>query len=252
MTQSKSAPVALVTGAAGGIGQAICLGLAEAGFRVAAGYHSSAAAAEKVVGGLPGGDHAAVSAPVTDTPALTALATRIEGRFGRCDVLVNCAATTRAVPHGDLNALDDALFDLILTTNVRGPYAAIRAFRRLLERSDMPGGGVVVNISSIAATLAMGSNVAYCASKAALDNLTRSLARALAPAIRVASVSPGLIDTGFVKGINPAAFETQAKMTPLKRLALTRDISDAVLAIITRMTYTTGIVIAVDGGRLLM
>ena len=252
MTPTQSTPVALVTGAAGGIGQAICLGLAEAGFRVAAGYHSSASAAQQIVRGLPGSGHVAVSAPVTDTPALSALATEIDGRFGRCDVLVNCAATTRAVPHSDLNALDDALFDLILTTNVRGPYAAVRAFRRLLEHSDLPGGGVVVNISSIGATLAMGSNVAYCASKAALDNLTRSLARALAPAIRVASVSPGLIDTGFVKGINPAAFESQTRQTPLKRLALTRDISDAVLAIVTRMTFTTGIVIAVDGGRVLM
>jgi 3-oxoacyl-[acyl-carrier protein] reductase len=252
MTQSENAPVAMVTGAAGGIGKAICIGFAESGFRVAAGYHSSAAAAQKIVNELPGGGHAAVSAPVTDSAALRALATHIEEGFGRCDVLVNCAGTTRFVPHNDLNALDDALFDLVLATNVRGPFSAIRSFRRLLERSDLPGGGVVINISSIAATLAMGSNVAYCASKAAMDNMTRSLARALAPAIRVASVSPGLIDTGFVKGINPAAFESQAKITPLKRLALTRDIADAVLAIVTRMTFTTGIVIAVDGGRMLM
>jgi 3-oxoacyl-[acyl-carrier protein] reductase len=252
MTVSNNSPVAMVTGAIGGIGQAICVGFANAGFRVAAGYHSSAAAAEKFVGELPHSGHAAVLAPVTDTPALNKLASEIEGRFGRCDVLVNCAGTTRFVPHGDLNALDDELFDRVLATNIRGPFATIRAFRKLLERSDLPGGGVVVNISSTAATLAMGSNVAYAASKAALDNMTRSLARALAPSIRVASISPGLIDTGFVKGINPAAFEAQAKVTPLKRLALTRDIADAVLAMATQMTFTTGIIIAVDGGRTLV
>jgi 3-oxoacyl-[acyl-carrier protein] reductase len=252
MTQSNNSPVAMVTGAAGGIGQAICVGLAEAGFRVAAGYHSSATAAEKVVAELPGGGHIALAAPVTDSAALKSVASRIGSHYGRCDVLINCAGTTRFVPHGDLDALDDELFDRVLLTNLRGAFAAVRYFRGLLERSEMAGGGVVVNISSIAATLAMGSNVAYCASKAGMDNMTRSLARALAPKIRVVSVSPGLIDTGFVKGINPASFEQQAKVTPLKRLGLTSEISDAVVAVITRMTYTTGIIIPVDGGRLLI
>jgi 3-oxoacyl-[acyl-carrier protein] reductase len=252
MTQSNDTAVAMVTGAAGGIGQAICIALAGAGFRVAAGYHSSASAAQKLVSELPGTSHVAVSAPVTDSAALNALATDIEARFGRCDVLVNCAGTTRAVPHGDLDALTDELFDRVVLTNLRGAFAAVRYFRRLLDRSELPGGGVVVNISSIAATLAMGSNIAYAASKAGMDNMTRSLARALAPKVRVVSVSPGLIDTGFVKGINPASFEQQAKVTPLKRLALTREIGDVVVAVITQMTYTTGIVIAVDGGRSLV
>jgi 3-oxoacyl-[acyl-carrier protein] reductase len=219
---------------------------------VAAGYHSAATAANKLVAQLAGTGHIAIAAPVTDSTALKALATEIEGRFGRCDVLVNCAGTTRFVPHGDLEALDDELFDRVLLTNLRGAFAAVRYFRRLLERSDLAGGGVVVNISSIAATLALGSNIAYCASKAGMDNMTRSLARALAPKIRVVSVSPGLIDTGFVKGMNPAAYEHQAKMTPLQRLGLTREISDAVVAVVTRMTYATGIIIPVDGGRLLV
>jgi 3-oxoacyl-[acyl-carrier protein] reductase len=252
MTQSNNSPVAMVTGAAGGIGQAICAGLGEAGFRVAAGYHSSAGAAEKVVAELPGSGHIAIAAPVTDSAALKSVAAQIGSHYGRCDVLVNCAGTTRFVPHADLDALDDELFDRVLLTNLRGAFAAVRYFRSLLERSELPGGGVVVNISSIAATLAMGSNVAYCASKAGMDNMTRSLARALAPKIRVISVSPGLIDTGFVKGINPASFEQQAKATPLKRLGLTSEISDAVVAVVTQMTYTTGIIIPVDGGRLLI
>jgi 3-oxoacyl-[acyl-carrier protein] reductase len=252
MSETRSTPVAMVTGAAGGIGQAICVALAGAGFGVVAGYNSSSSAAEKLVAALPGSGHLAIAAPVTDSAALNAVATEIEKRFGRCDVLVNCAGTTQFVPHGDLDALNDQLFDSILLTNVRGAFAAIRYFRRLLERSDLSGGGVVVNISSIAATLALGSNVAYCASKAAMDNMTRSLARALAPRIRVVSVSPGLIDTGFVKLMNPVAYDQQAKITPMKRLAHTREISDAVLSVVTQMTFTTGIIIAVDGGRQLV
>ena len=95
---------------------------------------------------------------------------------------------------------------------MRGPIAAIRALRRLLERSARAGGGVVVNISSIAAVTANGSNVAYCASKAALDNVTRSLARALAPRIRVVSVSPGVVDTSFIRSLDPAWRDEQVAL----------------------------------------
>jgi len=102
------------------------------------------------------------------------------------------------------DALDDDLIDTILATNVRGAFAAVRAFRPLLDKSSLPGGGVVVNISSTAAEIAMGSNIMYCASKAALDNMTKSLARALAPRIRVVSVSPGFVDTNFVKSLDKA------------------------------------------------
>ena len=104
---------------------------------------------------------------------------------------MNCAGTTRFVPHSDLDGLDDELINTILATNVRGAFATVRAFRPLLEKSPLPGGGVVVNLSSAAGNIAIGSNVMYCASKAALDNMTKSLARALAPRIRVVSVSPG-------------------------------------------------------------
>jgi len=163
--------------------------------------------------------------------------------------LVNCAGTTRFVPHSDLEQLDDALFDAIFAVNVRGAFAAVRALKPLLERSELPGGGVVINISSIAARTAMGSNVAYCASKAALDNMTRSLARALAPRIRVVSVSPGLVDTEFVKSLDQAWRDEQAARTPLRRLARPAEVASAVVAAVTQLTFTTGAVIAVDGGR---
>lgn len=242
--------VALVTGGAGGLGQAICEALAVAGASVVVGYNRSAALAQALVATLPRGDgevgHCAMQAPVTDSAALARLAQGIEQRYGRCDILVNCAGTTRFVPHEDLDALGDELVDEILATNVRGPIAAVRALRALLERSD---GALVVNISSIAARTAMGSNIAYCASKAAVDNLTMSLGRVLAPRIRVVSVSPGLSDTEFVKQMDRSWRDEQAARTPLRRLALPQEVGNAVLAAVTHLTFSTGIVIPVDGGR---
>ena len=238
----------MVTGGTGGIGAAICRRLAEAGATVVVGYHSSEASARELALSLPTATraHAAISAPVTDSGALANMATEVASRFGGCDLLVNCAGTTRFVPHGDLDALDDALIDQILATNVRGPFAAVRALRPLLKRS---GAGLVVNISSIAAVSAMGSNIMYCASKAAVDNMTKSLARALAPEIRVLSVSPGLADTEFVKSLDIAWRNEQCSRTPLRRLAMPEEVADAVIAAATYLKFTTGAVIPVDGGR---
>ena len=246
-----AAPVALVTGGAGGLGSAICTKLASDGMRVVVGYNHSADAAHKLVATLMGAGHSARSAPVTDSTALTALAAGIAQDYGYCDVLVNCAGITRFVPHSDLDALDDQLIDAILATNVRGAFAAVRAFRTLLDNSLLPGGGVVVNVSSIAANIAMGSNVMYCASKAALDNMTKSLARALAPRIRVVSVSPGLVDTEFVKSLDQVWRDEQASRAPLGRLATPQEVAAAVAAVITTLTCTTGSVVKVDGGRTL-
>ncbi len=245
--------VALVTGGAGGIGSAICRSLADEGASVIVGFNRSEASAQTLAANLPAaaGGHAALAAPVTDSAALTHLAGEIEQRFGRLDILVNCAGTTRFVPHADLDLLDDQLIDEIFATNVRGSIAAVRAMRHLLSRNatDEIGGGLIVNISSIAAATAMGSNIAYCASKAALDNLTKSLARALAPAIRVVSVSPGLVDTEFVKKMDLDWRNDQAARTPLGRLVAPKEVAAAVVAVATHFTFSTGSVFAIDGGR---
>lgn len=188
-------------------------------------------------------------APVTDSAALEALAKRVKSECGRADILVNSAGTTRFVPHADLDALDDDLISTILGVNVRGVIAATRAFRPLLAEN---GQGLVVNISSIAAVTAMGSNIAYCASKAAVDNLTKSLGRALAPNIRVVSVSPGLVDTEFVRGLDETWRNQQAHRTPMKRLAMPSEVAAAVIAVALYLPFTTGTVIPVDGGRPLM
>ncbi len=249
MEPTQERPVAVVTGGAGGIGKSICGALARERMRVVVGYNRSAEGARELVDSLPGQGHAALSAPVTDSAALKGLASTIRASYGRCDVLVNCAGTTRFVPHGDLESLDDNLIDLILATNVRGPFAAVRALRLLLERSTLPGGAVVVNISSLAADTAMGSNVMYCASKAAVDNMTKSLARALAPRIRVVSISPGLVETDFIKSMDQRWRDEQLERTPLKRLASPNEVAAAVVAAVKNLTFTTGSIIAIDGGR---
>jgi 3-oxoacyl-[acyl-carrier protein] reductase len=238
--------VALVTGGSRGIGAAIARALAAAGARVVITHRDSAEGADRVLASLEGDGHRVVRASAVDTAALEAAADSVARTEGRLDVLVNNAATTRAIPHADLEALDDDFFDEIMRTNVRGPFATVRAFRTLLAADS---GGLVVNISSLAATMANGSNVAYCASKAALDNMTMSLARALAPEIRVVSVSPGLVDTELTRGWSAERRARMIEQTPLGRLATPEDLADAVLAVATLMTFSTGIVVPVDGGR---
>jgi 3-oxoacyl-[acyl-carrier protein] reductase len=246
---SQERPVAVVTGGAGSMGTIICGALAREGMRVVVGYNRSAEKAKALAASLPGEGHAALAAPVTNSAALAALGAEIAKCYGVCDVLVNCAGVTRFVPHGDLDALDDELIENILSTNVRGVFATVRALRALLDKSKLAGGAVIINISSIAAVTAMGSNVIYCASKAAVDNMTKSLARALAPRIRVVSVAPGVVDNDFIRSMDQKWLNEQVARTPLKRLAAPDEVASAVVAAIKHFTFTTGAIIPVDGGR---
>ena len=238
--------VALVTGASRGIGAATARVLSEAGARVIITHRDSAAGAEEVLVSLTGDGHRVARVSATDSDGLGAAAATVAEIEGRLDILVNNAGTSRVVPHHDLDALDDELFDEILQTNVRGVFATVRAFRPLLAAGE---GGLVVNISSLAAKMANGSNIAYCASKAAVDNMSMSLARALAPEIRVVSVAPGLVDTEFTLGWAPEVRSRMIDETPLGRLAVPEDIARAVLAVAVDLPMTTGVVIPVDGGR---
>ncbi|WP_338664582.1 SDR family oxidoreductase [Pararoseomonas sp. SCSIO 73927] len=238
---------AVIIGGSGGIGAATARCLAGAGAAVVVTYRGGEAAARALVADLPGEGHAALPASVEDSASLNALAAKVTEAQGRCDILVNSAGFTRAVPHGDLDALDDAFLDRMWAVNWRGPFAAVRAFRPLLEASE----GLVVNISSIGGLNGSGSNLAYAALKAATDSMTKSLARALAPKVRVMSVSPGVVETGFVPGRGPEQNAKIAPSIPLKRVALPEDVAEAVLACATLLTYSTGSVLLVDGGRAL-
>ena len=239
--------VALVTGGAGGIGAAICTALAEAGASVLVSYAGNPQRAAALATQLGGpGQHRALLTRVDDSATLAAAADDVRAQEGRLDLLVNNAGVTTPVPHDDLDGLSDEWIDTILRVNVRGAFACVRAFAPLLRAS---GSGLVVNISSIAGRTGVGSNVAYCASKAALDSMTRSLGRALAPDIRVLSVSPGWVDGEYARLMPPELIEAQAARTPLGRIARPQEVARAVLAAATHLTFSTGCVIPVDGGR---
>ncbi|MES2517382.1 MAG: SDR family oxidoreductase [Bacteroidota bacterium] len=239
---------ALVTGGAGGIGSAICRKFAESGYNVIITYNSDVKKAEKLLASLPKGNHAIFQAPITNPEKLQALTEFVKEKYGKLDVLVNNAGITTPVKHDDLDGLTDEWIDKILQTNVRGTFAMIRAMKSLLENTES---SLVVNISSVAAISGIGSNVAYCASKAAVDSITRSLARALAPKIRVVSVSPGWVLGEYTQNIDPEYLQTQIDKTPLGRLANAEDVANTVLALTTHLIFTTGSIIPVDGGRLL-
>ncbi len=238
---------AVVTGASGGIGAATARRLAEAGVRVIVGYNGKSAEAAKIAAALPGSGHRAMRIPMLETSVIREVAATVERDFGRCDVLVNSAGFTRMVPHHDLEALDDDLIDAIFAANVRGPFATVRVFAPLMKKSD---DAVIVNISSVAAVTGSGSNIAYGGSKAALDTMALSLARVLAPEIRVFTISPAAVDTGFVPERTTAMVEKGAASTPSKRVVQADEVAHAVMAAVVSLTSSTGIVIPVDGGKL--
>jgi 3-oxoacyl-[acyl-carrier protein] reductase len=237
--------VAVVTGGAGGIGSAICRRLAADGAQLIV-IDLNGDKAQAMVDALPGDNHMVSDASITDREALKDLAVQITERYGTIDLLVNNAGVTTPVQHDDLDSLSDEWIDRIFQINWRGSFACIRAFKSLLQAN---GGGTVVNISSIAGTTGVGSNVAYCASKAAIDSMTRSLGRALAPDIRMVSIAPGWVLGEYAKRMDPAYLQAQAEATPLKRLALPEDVADAVWAVHNVLTNMTGNIIPVDGGR---
>jgi 3-oxoacyl-[acyl-carrier protein] reductase len=242
--------VAVVTGGSNGIGAAAVRMLAAEGAAVVIGYNSGRDRAEALRATLPGGRHIIQQITNENATTIAALADRVRDTFGRCDILVNSGGTTRPIPHANLEQLTDELFDQILITNVRGPFAAIRALAPLLRASaDANRSSVIVNVSSIAAFTAQGSNIAYCASKAALDTMTASLARVLGPEIRVLCVSPGAVATDFVVGRGRDQLEKMASATPLKRVTEADDVARAIMAAITHLTASTGTSLVVDGGR---
>ncbi len=238
--------VALVTGSATGIGRSTAWALAERGYAVTVNYSRSRAEAEETAEGVRqrGGEALLVQADVADDVAVRDMVGRTVEAFGGLDLLVNNAATTHFIPHKDLEALTEAIWDEILAVNLNGTFFACRAAMPHLAARQ----GNIVNIASVAGIAGSGSSIAYSASKGAVITMTKSLARAFAPEVRVNAVAPGPVQTRWLADHQDLVAQSMT-ITPLKRPATPEDIADAVLFLADVATLMTGQVIVLDGGR---
>lgn len=247
-TERLDGRVAVIAGGTGAIGLASARRLSALGARCVLLYRSgSVGEADAHAAALPGSGHRAIRADITDSATLKAAAEQVAAAYGGVvHLLINSAGHTKAVAAADLDGLTDELIDDILRANFRGVFATIRAFAPLLKAS---GDGLIVNISSIAGFTGTGSNLAYVAAKAGVDVVGDALARALAPAVRVISVSPGVVDSSFVPGRGPDFNAKAAASMPLRRVGTVDDVAAAVQACATTLRYATGTRIVIDGGR---
>jgi 3-oxoacyl-[acyl-carrier protein] reductase len=245
---------AIITGAGTGVGRATALQLAGLGCSVLVNYHRSRDEAQQTAAdaGALGVKAIAVQGDVADDAACRGMVESALKAFGRLDVLVNNAGATRFIAHSDFDAVEPDDWDGIMAVNVRGPFQCARAARSALAAD---GGGEIVNVSSVAGMRGIGSSIPYCASKAALNNLTLTLARSLAPEIRVNAVAPGFITGRWLKaGLGPAyepmkaAFEKRA---PLGKVCDPDDVADAIVSLVTGSDLVTGQILACDGGVLI-
>jgi 3-oxoacyl-[acyl-carrier protein] reductase len=238
--------VAVVTGGGTGVGRATCLALANEGAKVVASYSRSHAGAEEVVREIRsgGGEAVAIRADVTSDAEVRTLMDGAAERFGRLDFLVNNAGWTRRVEHADLDGLTEEIMDRVLAVNVKGPIFCARAAIPHMRRN---GGGSIVNVTSVAGVTGAGSSILYGGSKAALATITKSLARAFAPEVRVNAVAPGFIDTGFGDW-PPGTAEAVRDRSHIGRGVTPEDVAATVLFLLTDGSALTGQEIVVDGG----
>ncbi|MFK0212178.1 SDR family NAD(P)-dependent oxidoreductase [Streptomyces sp. NPDC090298] len=235
--------VALVTGSSSGIGAAVARRLADAGYRIVVNSARSVAAGEALAAALP--DAVYVRADVSDESQATALVAAATEAYGRLDLLVNCAGTTRFIPHDDLEAASPEVWRHLYDVNVIGVWQTVTAAVPHLRKT----GGSIVTVSSQAGVRPGGSSIPYAVSKAAVNHMTKLLAKTLGPDIRVNAVAPGLIDTPWFDGVEgaDAAKEHVAGVVPLRRVGRPEDIAGAVFDL-AHASYITGEVLLVDGG----
>jgi ketoreductase RED2 len=236
-----SGMVAIVTGSSSGIGERTAQRLAELGAHVVVNSSSSVEAGEKLAASLPNGA-IYIQADISDKAQCENLINGTIAKFGKLDLLVNNAGWTTLVPHGDLEALTDEIFERTFEVNVFGTWQLTKmAMPHLLKSED----GNVVNITSVAGIRPMGSSIAYSMSKAALNHMTILLAKACGP-VRVNAVAPGLVETPWTKDWQKQHDGVNA-LTPLHRSATPEDCVEATWGLL-RTTYATGQILAVDGG----
>jgi len=250
-----SGKAAIVTGSAVGVGRATALELARRGASVVINYSRSEAEARQTAADVEalGAEALVVRADVSQDDQVRDMVRRALDRFGSVDVLVNNAAITHFVDFRDVEGLSEEMWDRILAVNVKGVFFCSRA---VVPHMKQQGSGCIVNISSVAGIAGIGSSIAYCASKAAVINLTMTFARTFAPEVRVNCVAPGFIDTRWHSARAEAADyealkERVAQGTPLARVCTPEDIAQAVLSFIEGADLVTGQTLVVDGGGLM-
>jgi 3-oxoacyl-[acyl-carrier protein] reductase len=244
--------VCVVTGSSSGIGAATARLYAQHGWNVAINYSREAGPAEAVAESCRGlgVDALVVKADIAADADCRRLAAEVDARFGRTDVLVNNAGTTKFVPMKDLDGLSADDFQRIYAVNVIGAYQMTRAFAPLLRRHSPAG---IVNISSIASIMGTGSSLAYMASKGALNAMTIGLARALGPEIRVNAIAPGLVETPWLqKGLGAERYAAQVQgyraRAALDAVIAPEDVADAAWWLGAGALKTTGELLLVDAG----
>jgi len=246
---SNEGRVAVITGGGTGIGRASALALAKDGVNVVVNYSRSAQDAEQTAEDVRklGCRSLAVKANVQSREDCERLIKTAHDELGRIDVLVNSAGMTKFIPYPDLEALDDEVWQQIMQTNLMGAFYTSRAAARHMLAQ---GSGAIVNIASIAGYGTNASSIPYAVSKGAMITLTKCLARALAPKVRVNAVAPGVVETRWV-GDNED-FKAQGRAaTPLGRNATADDVAAAVRYLALDATFVTGQIHNVDGGRVI-
>jgi 3-oxoacyl-[acyl-carrier protein] reductase len=246
---------AVVTGGGTGVGRATALELARRGCSVLINYSRSKDDAEKTAAEISelGVRGIAVEADIADDAACRKMIEVATRELGRLDILVNNAGTTSFIRHSDLEAVKMEDWMRILSVNVIGTFQCARAAKDALLAS---GDGEIVNVSSIAGLAGNGSSIPYCASKAALNNMTITLARVFAPRVRVNAVAPGFITSRWLKeGLGQQVYEAAKKRTEesvvLRRVCSPEDVAAAILNVITGPDLMTGNVIPLEGGQLI-
>jgi 3-oxoacyl-[acyl-carrier protein] reductase len=245
---------AVITGGGTGVGRATALELARRGCAVLINYSRSKDEAEQTAADVAalGVRGLAVQADVTDDAACRRMIETAVREFGRLDILVNNAGVTSFIKHDNLEGVGLEDWNRIFSTNVIGTFQCSRAARAALSAS---GNGEIVNVSSVAGLAGTGSSIPYCASKAALNNMTVTLARVFAPTVRVNAVAPGFITTRWLQdGLGAEMYATAKQQTEdrvlLHKVCTPEDVAGAIVNIITGPDLMTGNIIPLEGGAL--
>jgi len=243
--------VALITGSSSGIGRGVALAFSRGGYNVVINYSQSIDRAEETAVNCRelGADALVVNCNVADDQAVVSMIKDCKAEYGRLDVLVNNAGTTMETPPKEMDDVDLDEWDRVFAINVRGVFQVSRAAATLLRQSDNAS---IINTCSIAGIRPGPQPLAYAASKASVANLTKTLAGALGPEIRVNAVAPGWLEGEWMErmlGDNyESLMERRAKYTPLKRVATASDVGDVMLNLADHNTLVSGEIITIDGG----